>query len=103
MGIIPAAGGSQTLPRIIGRAKALEILLTGRWIKAKEARRLKLVNQVVSRKELLPKAERLANKIAAYSPTAVNCAKQAINRGLDLSLEQGLELEARLGSLIMSS
>lgn len=103
LGIIPAAGGSQTLPRIIGRAKALEILLTGRWIKAKEALRLKLVNQVVSRKELLPKAERLANKIAAYSPTAVSYAKQAIIRGLDLSLKQGLELEAKLGGLIISS
>jgi enoyl-CoA hydratase len=97
LGIIPAAGGSQTLPRIISRAKALEILLTGQWIKAKEALRLKLVNQVVSRRELLPKAERLANKIKAYNPTAVSYAKQAITRGLDLSLEQGLELEARLG------
>jgi len=97
LGIIPAAGGSQTLPRVIGRAKALEMLLTGRWIKAKEAHRLKLVNQVVPRHDLLPAAERLANKIKAYSPTAVSYAKQAITRGLDLSLDQGLELEARLG------
>ena len=102
LGIIPAAVGSQTLPRIIGRAKALEILLTGRWIKAKEALRLKLINQVVSRKELLPRAEKLANIIAAYSPTAVNCAKQAITRGLDLSLEQGLELEAKLGASLLN-
>ena len=97
LGIIPAAGGSQTLPRVIGRAKALEMLLTGQWIKAKEAHRLKLVNQVVPRHDLLPAAERLANKIKAYSPTAVSYAKQAITRGLDLSLDQGLELEARLG------
>ncbi len=102
LGIIPAAGGSQTLPRIIGRAKALEILLTGRWIKAEEALRLKLVNQVVSRKELLPIAERLANKIKTHNPIAVSHAKQAITRGLDLSLEQGLELEARLGGAIIS-
>jgi enoyl-CoA hydratase len=103
LGIIPAAGGSQTLPRIIGRAKALEILLTGQWLKAEEALRLKLVNRVVPRKELLPVAERMANKVKVYNPTAVSYAKQAIIRGLDLSLEQGLELEARLSSTITSS
>ncbi len=98
LGIIPAAGGTQTLPRTINKAKALEMLLTGKWINAEEALRLKLVNQVIPRKELLPRAEELANKIAAYDPIAVSYAKQAIIRGLDLSLEQGLELEARLGS-----
>jgi enoyl-CoA hydratase len=96
LGIIPAAGGSQTLPRVIGGAKALEILLSGRWIKADEAQRLKLVNRVVSRKELLTQAEKLARKIAGFDPVAVACAKQAITRGLDLTLKQGLELETRL-------
>jgi len=100
LGIIPAAGASQTLPRMIGGAKALEILLTGRWIKAKEAHQLKLVNQVVSRQELWPAAKRLANKIKTYDPIAVSHAKQAVTRGLDLTLEQGLELEAKLSSLI---
>jgi len=100
LGIIPAAGGSQTLPRVIGGAKALEILLSGRWVKAEEARRLKLVSKVLPKKELMPEAERLAAKIAGFNPLAVACAKQAITRGLDLSLSQGLELEARLaGSL----
>ncbi len=103
LGIIPAAGGSQTLPRMIGGAKALEMILTGRWIKAEEAHRLKLVNQVVSRRDLLPAAERLASKIKSYSPAALACAKQAIIRGLDLSLDQGLEVEAKLGELILSS
>ncbi len=103
LGIIPAAGGSQTLPRAIGRARALEILLTGRWIKAEEAYRIKLVNQVVSRVDLLPAAERLANKIKAYNPMAISYAKQAITRGLDLSLEQGLELEANLGDCLLTS
>jgi len=102
LSIIPAAGGSQTLPRVIGRAQALEIILTGRWIKAEEARRLKLVNQVVSRHDLLSAAERLANKIKAYSPMALSYAKQAITRGLDLSLEQGLELEAELGNRLFN-
>jgi len=101
LGIIPAAGGSQTLPRVIGGAKALEILLSGRWVKAEEARRLKLVNRVLPRKELMPEAERLAERIAGFNPLAVSCAKQAVTRGLDLSLNQGLELEARLaGSLV---
>jgi len=101
LGIIPAAGGSQTLPRVIGRAEALEILLSGRWIKAEEAHRLKLVNRVVPRKELLPEAERLARKIARFDPVAVSYAKQAITQGLDLSLEKGLELETRLAHLII--
>ena len=101
LGIIPAAGGSQTLPRVIGGARALEVLLSGRWLKADEAKRLKLVNRVVPRKELLAEAEKLAKKIAGFDPVAVASAKQAIVRGLDLSLEQGLELEARLaGSVI---
>ncbi len=103
LGIIPAAGGTQTLPRVIDRAKALEVLFTGRWIKADEAYQLKLVNQVVPRPDLLPAAEKLANKIKGYSPIAVTCAKEAITRGLDLSLEQGLELEAELGRLISQS
>ena len=102
LGIIPAAGGSQTLPRTIGRAGALEILLSGRWVKAEEAHRLKLVNRVVSRAELLPEAERLARKIKAHSPLAVSYAKQAVTRGLDLGLKQGLELEARLGRRLLT-
>ena len=103
LGIIPAAGGTQTLPRTISKAKALEMLLTGKWIRAEEALRLKLINRIVSRKELLAETERLANKIANYDPTVISCAKQAVLRGFDLSLEQGLKLEARLGGLIMSS
>jgi enoyl-CoA hydratase len=96
LGIIPAAGGSQTLPRTIGGAAALEILLSGRWVRAEEAYRLKLVNRVVSRAELLPEAERLAGKIKSYNPLAVSYAKLAVTQGLDMSLEKGLELEARL-------
>ena len=103
LGIIPAAGGTQTLPRIIGGAKALEVLLTGRWIKADEARRLKLVNRVVPKAALLPMAEKIARKIRDYDLVTVSCAKQAITRGLDLSLDEGLELEARLGSSIISA
>jgi len=100
LGIITAAGGSQTLPRVIGRAHALDMLLTGRWIKADEALRMKLVNRVVPRSDLLPAVQQLADRIKGYDPMAVGYAKQAITRGLDLSQERGLELEARLGRLI---
>ncbi len=102
LGIIPAAGGSQTLPRAIGKSQALEILLTGRWVQAEEARQLKLVNQVVPRPELLPAAEKLANKIKAYNPIALSYAKQAITKGLDISLEQGLALESRLSNALLN-
>jgi enoyl-CoA hydratase len=100
LGIIPAAGGSQTLPRTIGGARALEVLLTGRWLTAEEAHRLKLVNRVIPRNDLLPAAEKLANKIKAYSPMAVSYAKRATTEGLDLSLEQGLDLESKLGGCL---
>jgi enoyl-CoA hydratase len=98
LGIIPAAGGTQTLPRIIGRARALDMLLTNRWVNGEEALLFGLVNQVVSREKLLQTAEEMAKKIASYSPDAIWKAKQAIIRGLDLSLSEGLDLERRLAS-----
>jgi enoyl-CoA hydratase/carnithine racemase len=101
LGIIPAAGGSQTLPRIMGGAGALEMLLSGRWLKADEAYNLKLVNRVVPREKLSAEAERLAEKIARFDPAAVSRAKQAITRGLDLSLAEGLELEGRLAASLL--
>jgi enoyl-CoA hydratase/carnithine racemase len=97
LGIIPAAGGTQTLPRTIGRGYALEMLLSGRWIKAEEALRIKLVNRVVSREDLWPTVDQLAVKIGTYNANMVSYAKQAVTRGLDLTLEHGLELEYRLG------
>jgi enoyl-CoA hydratase len=97
LGIIPAAGGSQTLPRVIGRAAALDILLSGRWLTAEEARRLKLVNRIFPRADLLPEAVKMAEKIKSHPPLAVSYIKQAVTRGLDISLREGLELERRLG------
>ena len=96
LGIIPAAGGSQTLPRAIGCAPALEILLSGRWIDAREALKLKLVNRVLPRPSLLPEAVKLARKIQSYDQAAVRAVKQAVWRGLDLPLTNGLALESRL-------
>ena len=98
LGIIPAAGGTQTLPRTIGQARALEMLLTNRWINAAEAYQAGLVNQVVPRDKLLQMAEEMAQKIASYDPMAVRMAKQAVIRGLDLPLREGLDMERRLAS-----
>ena len=97
LGIIPAAGGTQTLPRTIGRGYALEMLLSGRWVKAEEALRMKLVNRVVPRDNLWPTVGQLAVKIGTYHANMLSYAKQAVTRGLDLTLEHGLELEYRLG------
>ncbi len=96
LGIIPAAGGSQTIPRVIGRGQALEMLFTGRWVKAPEALKMKMVNRVVPRADLLPSVETLADKLSGYGPRVLTAAKQAVIRGLDLSLAQGLALESRL-------
>ena len=96
LGIIPAAGGTQTLPRLVGRGKALEMLLTNQWIDADEAHRIGMVNQVVSKAELLQITEKMARKIASYDPKAVRYAKRAMTGGLDLTLSQGLDLEKRL-------
>jgi enoyl-CoA hydratase len=99
LGMIPAAGGTQTLPRAIGKGKALQILLAGDRIDAQEALRIGLVNMVVSREELSLSADRIAKKILSHSPTAVRNAKEAVTRGLDLTLNEGLVLERRLAEI----
>lgn len=98
LGIIPAAGGTQTLPRAVGRGKALEMLLTSRWIDAQEAYQIQLVNRVVPQYELLEIAKAMAEKIASHDPLAVRYAKQALVRGLELPLDEGLYLEKLLAS-----
>ena len=96
LGIIPAAGGTQTVPRTIGRARALEMLLSNRWIGAEEAYNIGLVNRMVMREKLLLTAQDMAETIASYDPHAVRNAKQAIVRGIELPLAQARELEKRL-------
>jgi enoyl-CoA hydratase/carnithine racemase len=98
LGILPAAGGTQTLPRILGLSGALDMLLTGRRLSGQEAFDMRLVNRLVPRDNLLATADDLAQKIASYDSAAVMNAKQAVIKGLDTSLEQGLELEWRLAS-----
>jgi enoyl-CoA hydratase/carnithine racemase len=100
LGIIPAAGGSQTLPRTIGSAAALEILMSGRWIDAQEALKLKLVNRILSRSALFSAADELAKKIMSFPQPAVRAIKQAVWRGLGLTLAEGLALEKRLAKQI---
>ena len=99
LGMIPAAGGTQTLPRAIGKCRALQILLAGDRINAQEALRMGLVNTVVSREELYPSADRIAKKILYHSPIAIRHAKEAVTRGLDLTLNEGLKLERRLAEI----
>ena len=100
LGIIPGFGGTQRLRRLVGKGKALELILSGRRISAQEAKSIGLVDQVVPDAELLKHARGLANKIALKGRRAVEAALQAVGEGESLSLEKGLELESRLfGSL----
>ncbi|MBT7261166.1 MAG: hypothetical protein HN888_08620, partial [Desulfobacula sp.] len=92
------AGGTQTLPRTVGKSKTLEMLLTDEWIDGEEAFRIGLVNHVVSDDKLYDHADELAQKIASHDPAAVRAAKQAVVRGMDVRLEQGLFLEKNLAS-----
>lgn len=103
LGIIPAAGGTQTLPRTIGRAKSMEMLLTGGMIDVDEALAVGLVNRVVTRKDLLSTAEELAGKIMSRPAIAVKYAKEAVKRGADMSLGEGMEMERRLADVVLSS
>ena len=84
LGIIPAAGATQTVPRIIGLGPALDLLLTGRRVGAQEALEMKLVNRIVPRPDLQDEAEALAKKIDSFDQKAVRKLKQAVSRGLDL-------------------
>ena len=101
LGIIPAAGATQTLPRTVGRGRALEMLLTNHRIDSEEAYRIGLVNRIVPKDKLLQAAHEMARKIASYNPIAVRNAKQAVVRGCDLPLAEGLDLEKRLASELL--
>jgi len=103
LGLIPGYGGTQRLPRLVGRGVALELLLTGRNVKAEEAQRIGLVNQVVEPDQLLGAAEKMLSVILANGPTAVGLCVDAVNRGIALSLEQGCALEADLFAVGASS
>ena len=99
-GLIPMDGGTQRLPRIIGRGKALELLLTAETISAEEALEIGLVSKIVPQEELGGEVEELAKNIANKGPIALRYIKEAVNKGLDMTLEQGLRLEADLYFLL---
>ncbi len=99
-GLIPMDGGTQRLPRLIGKGKALELILTAETINAEEALAIGLVSKVVPQEDLAAEAETLAEAIAAKAPIALRYVKEAVNKGLDLTLEQGLRLEADLYFLL---
>ena len=96
LGIIPGYGGTQRLPRLVGKGRALELILGGEPITAQEAYRIGLVNQVVPAAELIPAAWALAKKIMANAPLAVRFAMEAVNHGMEMTLAEGLYLEANL-------
>jgi enoyl-CoA hydratase len=96
LGIIPGYGGSQRLPRLVGKGLANQILLTGEMITAQEAHRIGLVNEVTAPAELIPRAEAIAAKIIANAPLAVQYTLEAVNRGIEMPLAEGLYLETAL-------
>ncbi len=93
-------GGTQRLPRIVGRGKALELILSAETISAEEAFEIGLVNKVIAGKNLLAEAEAMAKTIAGMAPIALKYVKEAVNKGLDLTLEQGIRLESDLYFLL---
>lgn len=99
LGLIPGFGGTQRLSRLVGKGRALQLILTGEMITAEEAYRIGLVNEIVAAPELLPRAEAILAQIGANAALAVGYAIEAVNRGLECSLREGLALESALFSL----
>jgi enoyl-CoA hydratase len=103
LGIIPGAGGTQRLTRAVGKAKAMDVILTGRFLDAVEAERAGLVARVVAREAWLEEAKSVARAIAAKGPVAQRLAKEAVNRSFDTPLDAGLDYERRLLYLAFAS
>ena len=102
-GFIPWDGGTQFLPRIIGRGKAMEMTLTGETINALQAYEIGLLNKVVPLRELMPTVIEIATAMTSRAPISLRYAKEAVRKGLDLTLEQGLHLEADLYHLLQTT
>jgi enoyl-CoA hydratase len=103
LAIIPGGGGTQRLPRLVGRGKALELVLTGARVDAAEALRIGLVERVVAPAQVLPAARELARTLAAKAPVALRYAKEAVVKGLGLPLADGLRLENDLATLLRTT
>ena len=94
LGLVPGGGGTQRLPRLVGKGRALQLILSGEMISAQEAYRIGLVNEIVPAADLVTRAEAILNKIASNAPIAVKFALEAANKGLETSQDEGLLLEA---------
>jgi enoyl-CoA hydratase len=103
LGVIPGMGGSQRLTRFVGKSKAMEMCLTGRFMDAQEAERAGLVSRVVPAKDLQREAREAAAKIAEKSPLAVRAVKEAVNRSYETTLREGLLFERRLFNALFST
>ena len=99
----PWDGGTQRLPRLVGKSKAIEMILLGEFIDAREAYRIGLVNKIVSPKELIPIVTDMAQVMASKAPLALKYAKEAIHKGLELPLHQALHFEADLYLLLQTT
>lgn len=94
LGLLPGGGGTQRLPRLVGKGRALQLILSGEMIDAQEAYRIGLVNEVVSAANLMARAETILKQISANAPIAIKFAIEATNKGLDTSQNEGFALEA---------
>jgi enoyl-CoA hydratase/carnithine racemase len=94
LGLLPGGGGTQRLPRLVGKGRALQLILSGEMISAQEAHRIGLVNEVVPAADLITRAEAILNKIASNAPVAVKFSLEAVNKGLETSQGEGILLEA---------
>ena len=103
LGIIPGFGGTQRLARLVGKGKALELILSGEMIDAKEAHRIGLLNRISPAGEAVSAAESLARTIMSRGPQAVRMAIEAVNEGLEMPIEEGLFLEATLFGLVTTT
>jgi enoyl-CoA hydratase len=103
LGIIPGAGGTQRLTRAVGKAKAMDVILSGRFLTAEEAERAGLVARVVAKEAWLEEAKSVARAIASKGPVAQRLAKESVNRAFESTLETGLDYERKLLYLAFAS
>ena len=103
IGVMPGAGGTQRLTRAVGKAKAMDVILAGRFLDAWEAERAGLVARVVAKEAWLEEAKRVAREVGAKAPIAQRLAKEAVNRGYETTLEAGLDVERKLFHLAHST